>query len=84
MISIFEERGIIKGLERGIAQGMEQGIAQGFLRGKRDTTIRLLRVRFGDLPNPLIAAIEAMDADQLDALMENALTAATLDDLGAT
>jgi hypothetical protein len=53
------------------------------IRGKRDATLRLLRKKFGDLPESVEARIQAMETEaELDALFDAALDAQSLDDLG--
>ena len=69
------ERGIEKGIEQGIEKGIEQGIAEGLmlgiLRGKRQTLLRLMHLKFGNLPANLPAHIELIDdAAELDRLCE--------------
>ena len=79
MISIYEQRGI----EKGIVRGIEQGIEQGVVRGKRETLLRQLRLKFSDVPPPLQARIEALsDADELDRLSDRFVSASSLDEMG--
>ncbi len=74
MLSIYEERGI--------AKGEAHGIAKGSLQGKRDVVLRLLRHKFGDLPDAVRGRIEAMESGaELDSLADAILDAATLQDL---
>ena len=75
MISVYEERGIAKGLQ--------QGLQEGIVGGKRDTLLRLLRVKFGALPPSVEAQVQAIaDEAQLDTLSERVLTANSLQDMG--
>ncbi len=56
--------------------------AEGIVEGKRDTILQFLRFQFQDIPEPLnqrIAAIE--NVSDLDALLKQAMTAKSLDDL---
>jgi hypothetical protein len=63
MLTIYEERGIIK--------------------GKRDALLKLLRFKFGDLPEAVAAKVQAIDTEAaLDELFERVLGADTLDDTG--
>ncbi|HLK56051.1 MAG TPA: DUF4351 domain-containing protein [Chthonomonadaceae bacterium] len=74
MISVYEQRGIEKGIE--------QGIEQGIVRGKRETLLRQLRLKFGDLPEGLQARIEALsDPDELDLLSDRIITAQNLEEV---
>ena len=69
-------------IQRGIAQGIEQGIEQGQTRAKREAVLKLLRHRFGDIPQPLATRIAAMQhISQLDALFEKVMVAETLEDV---
>ena len=70
MISVYEMR------------GREAGREEGFLIGKRDTLLRLLRLRFGAVSEAVEARIEAItSSDTLDALLDQALTASALQDI---
>lgn len=63
-------------------RGMEQGLEQGLVRGKRETLLRQLRRRFGDLPPEAVARVEAIaDEAELDACLDQILTAATLEEM---
>ena len=63
MLTIYEERGIIK--------------------GKRDALLKLLRFKFGDLPEAVAAKVQAIDTEAaLDELFERVLGAEALDDTG--
>ncbi|AUX42826.1 uncharacterized protein SOCE26_042610 [Sorangium cellulosum] len=59
----------------------EQGRLAGRLEGQRGMLLRLLRQRFGELPEPIEARIHAADAGQIDGWTERVLTAPTLDDV---
>jgi len=66
MLTIYEERGIIKGI----------------LRGKRDMLLRQLRRRFGDLPEHLEARVRSIEApDELDDLLDRFVDARSLDEM---
>ncbi len=83
MVSIFEERGIEKGLAIGIEQGREQGIAQGAVNASREHLLALLRHKFGALPQSAAAPLAALQSKaELDALFLRALDAGTLAELG--
>ncbi len=75
VVSIYEERGI----EKGIVQGVEQGI----LRGERKTLLRLLERKFAPLPDSVRTRLEAItNAEELERLTDTILTAETLEDMG--
>jgi hypothetical protein len=71
---------IQQGMEKGIEKGMERGI----LAGRRQTLRRLLQLRFGALPENVIARVDGADAATLDRWEGRVLTAATLDDALST
>ena len=76
------EQGMTRGMEQGIEQGMERGIEQGQVLAKRDAVLKLLRRRFGDVPESLVSHITALHhISQLDALFEKALEAERLADI---
>ena len=49
--------------------------------GQRVTVLKLLRLRFQDLPEDVLARVEAATTDQLDLWAERILTAETLDEV---
>ncbi|KYG06002.1 hypothetical protein BE21_37285 [Sorangium cellulosum] len=59
----------------------EQGRLAGRLEGQRSALLRLLALRFGELPEPIEARIRAADAGQIEGWTERVLTAPTLDDV---
>ena len=55
---------------------------EGEIKGKTEVLLRLLRHKFGSLPEPFVQQLEAIgDPDALDELSEQVLTAVTLDDI---
>jgi hypothetical protein len=66
-----------------IQQGREQGLEQGTLLTLRGTLLKQLRKRFGELPDPVRARIEAAGSAQLDAWLDRFVTAASLDEVMA-
>jgi len=81
----FEHR---KGREEGLAEGESRGLAKGLAEGKREGLVegqlqfleRLLRRRFGRLPQRALDRLGAATPDALQAIADRLLTAATLDD----
>jgi predicted transposase YdaD len=70
-----------------IAQGREQGEAWGLEvgreQGKQDTLLRLLYVKFGDLPDDVPKQVQEISSvEELDGLLVRLLTANSLADLG--
>jgi hypothetical protein len=72
------ETGIEKGIEQGIEQGREQGVQEGREEALRQSLIKLLRLRFGSLPRPVLARIQRAEFDQMDRWFERGVTAQTL------
>ncbi|WP_437669072.1 Rpn family recombination-promoting nuclease/putative transposase [Sorangium sp. So ce131] len=62
-------------------QGRLAGEREGRLEGQRSTLLKLLRLRFSDLPEPIAARVLAADAAQIERWTERVLTAPTLDDV---
>ena len=60
---------------------IEKGRGVGVIEGKRETLLRLLAAKFGDLPREIAAKAEAMSAAELDTVLDRLLTATTLDEL---
>jgi flagellar biosynthesis/type III secretory pathway protein FliH len=77
-ITSVERMGIEQGLQRGMQQGIQQGVQQGMQQGQAEMVLRALTRRFGDTPSPLAARIRALPSAQLPALLDVALTAASL------
>jgi hypothetical protein len=70
-------------MEIGEERGEQRGERNAELRTRRQTLVRLLRRRFGDIPSEWAATIEAAtDIAQLDEWLDGVVTAKTLDDLG--
>jgi hypothetical protein len=59
----------------------EQLIERGMKVGQEKILLKLLRARFGALPDAAAARIHAADSARLDAWADRVLTAATLDDV---
>ena len=68
--------------QQGIAQGIEQGKVEGIVEGKRAAILQFLRLQFQDIPEPIAQRITAIESvSDLDALLEQAMTAKSLDEL---
>lgn len=66
------------GRKEGIAEGMEQGIEQGIEKGERAVLRKQLRLKFGPLPDSVLAKLDAATAPALERWAERVLTATTL------
>ncbi len=73
-----EARGEERGMAVGVAQGRAVGIAEGMTGGKSETLARLLKRRFGPLPDKIQAHSAAATLDQLDRWLDAVLDAPTL------
>ncbi len=60
---------------------IERGRIQGQLQGQRRTLLKQLTVRFGALPEAIVARLNQADGDQLDLWAERFVTASLLDDI---
>ena len=70
------------GWRKGLEEGREEGREEGALLGKRLLLQRLLIHKFGDLPDTMTARIDLISDDAtFDSLVEQALTAASIDEL---
>ncbi len=67
-------------VEQGRKEGRNEGRSEGLREGSRRTLLKLLRTRYGALPQEAVARVEAADLPQLDAWTDRVLTAATLDE----
>jgi hypothetical protein len=64
---------------------MDQGRRDGRREGERHVLLKLLRMRFGELPAAVVARIQAAEMPELDAWTERFVTASRLEDvLGPT
>jgi hypothetical protein len=77
------EAGRETGREEGREEGLREGESRGRLTAGRQTLIRLLRKRFGEIPQEWIETVEAtQDAATLDRWLDHVVTAETPDDVG--
>jgi len=60
---------------------MEKGREAGLIEGKRETLLRQLAAKFGDLPTAITAKIESMSVAELDGVLDRILTATALEEL---
>ena len=72
----------VTSIERiGLKKGIEQGIQQGILRAAREDLIEVLETRFGDLPEPCVAAVSQIEESaRLKVLHKQAITVSSLDE----
>ena len=73
---------IEQGKAEGKAEGIEQGKAEGIAEGKQDAVLKLLRLRFQDVPEMLSREISNIhNLSLLDMLLEQAMTAQSLEEI---
>jgi len=68
--------------EKGIEQGITKGIEQGMEKGQREALRKVLEARFSPLSAGTLKKLAQLPMDRLLALLEKALTADSLRDLG--
>ena len=69
------------GMERGMERGIEKGIEKGMERGEARMLLRLLCLKYGDLPEALVQRVEEADQAALLRWSERVLTAARLEEV---
>jgi Domain of unknown function (DUF4351)/Putative transposase, YhgA-like len=75
------QQGLEQGLHQGLEQGLHQGLEQGLHQGEVTVTLRLLKRRFGVLPEAVTTRISALPLARVEALADALLDFATPDDL---
>lgn len=86
MLTQWHERGRSlgrkEGIQEGIQAGIQKGIQEGIQAGKKETLLRLMRRKFGELPEGAVKTIRQITAgDSLDELADRVLDAKSLDDM---
>jgi hypothetical protein len=59
----------------------QEGEAKGRQEGQRGIVLKQLRIRFGEVPDRVVARLDAATSEQLDRWAERILTAKTIDDV---
>jgi len=82
-MSSFAERFLQQGIQQGIQEGIQQGIQRGKEEGKQEgeavMLLRLLQLKFGDVPPAIRQEIERADAQALLQWSERVLTATRIE-----
>jgi uncharacterized protein len=73
-------QGLVELAEQRVREGEAKGRREGLLRGRREILLKLLRARFGELPEATVARVNAAELGQLDTWAERVLSAQTLAD----
>jgi predicted transposase YdaD len=69
-------------LEKGREEGREKGREEGVIQGKRETLLRLLVAKFGELPEEVVSRVEVMSRAELDSALDRVLAATSWKELG--
>ncbi len=75
------EEGLVKGLEEGLVKGREEGIEEGLVKGRADALLRVLGARRLAVSPDRRTQIEQASVDELNAWLERAALAATIEDV---
>jgi hypothetical protein len=83
-VTSVERLGMQKGFEQGLQQGLQQGVQQGLQQGKlqaaRDMLLEVVAVRFGGVPDDVLAVVRRLETvEPLHALLRQALTCTSLE-----
>jgi hypothetical protein len=68
-------------LEQGRSEGETKGFAEGEFRGRSETVLKLLALRFGPLEHVVMERVRNASLAELEAWTERVLSASTLDDV---
>lgn len=82
-ISSLERIGMQKGIEQGLQQGLEQGLEQGRQEGALHLLLRILTHRFGEIPEVVQVQLQKLSTEQIDGLVDLALTYQSLSEFVA-
>ena len=61
-------------------EAVQQGIEQGVQQGRRESLLRLLQLRFGEIPPEIEAVLKGLDLEALENLLAVALAANSLEE----
>lgn len=73
-----EERTMPTLVEKWLAEGHEKGLEKGLRRGRADLLLRLLRLKFTDVPAEVVERVETASSEQIEGWSEALLTACSL------
>jgi hypothetical protein len=80
-VTSWERHGMQQGMQQGIQQGMQQGIQQGIQQGEGTLLLRLLQVKFKNIPDSYRQKIEQANAETLLLWGERILASEDLEDI---
>ena len=61
MEELIREEALEQGLEQGLQRGLEQGLERGTLQTQRENILELLQVRFGEVPQSVVEAVNRLE-----------------------
>ncbi len=73
--------GLERGLEQGLERGLEQGLEQGRIAGERNLVLKLLNRKLDVLSPELIARVNSLSVERIEALGEALLYFNSMEDL---
>lgn len=76
---IFTEKGMQAGKQEGMQQGMQQGIKTGELSSLINTLLRLLSIRFGEVPQQVNEQVKQAETEQLNQWIDRVVVADSLE-----
>ena len=76
-----EAKGKAEGLAEGKAEGLAEGLSKGIAKGEINILVRLLKKKFGIIPEKYLQRIEKADADTLLMWVDEAVDAQTINDI---
>jgi hypothetical protein len=77
------KEGIKEGIKEGHKEGLKEGLEEGHKEGQRKSLMKLLTLKFGELPDAILQRIRAADDAHLERWTERILVAGTIDDVFA-
>jgi predicted transposase YdaD len=66
-------------IEQGRHEGREEGRQEGLLLGEARVLLKLMRLKFGAVPDEVVARVEAASEAEIEQWAERILTAETLE-----
>ena len=79
-IMTLAEKWFTEGKAEGRAEGKAEGRAEGKAEGKAETLRKLLTLKFGDVPQPILYRLASASEPELDRFIERLLSAGTIDE----
>ena len=74
------QKGFEQGLQQGLQQGVQHGLQQGKLQAARDMLLEVVAVRFGGVPDDVLAVVRRLETvEPLHALLRQALISTNLE-----